>query len=80
MEDMYFWMTSGEDGTSIKPMTKKELMKQLDEEDGDCYDFLSEIPDEDKGCWQAPEGAVVILKGKIIVPRAVEKVTKLEID
>ena len=80
MEETYFWMSSGEDGTSITPLTKKELLERLEEENSDGQEFLSEIPDEDKGCWRAHENAVVIIKGRIIVPRAVEKVTKLEID
>lgn len=80
-QDMYFWCQSGEDGTSITPMTRKELEARLAEsvEEGSSHEFLGCIPDEDKGCWQVDPESVVIIKGRIIQPQPEEKVTKFKL-
>ena len=69
---MYFLITSGEDGTRVRPLTHSEMQKILAEvAAGDrTYTFLDKIPPDDKGYWEADEHAAVIIKGEIVVPKA----------
>jgi hypothetical protein len=63
-------------------LSATELDHQLKEvASGDWGDvkFLSKIPRADKGCWESDEGSVVIIKGRIVVPAAVETVTRFAI-
>lgn len=80
---MYFWCESGEDGTSIRPMTADRLQSELDERIKDGYAkpvFLSSVPQNDKGSWMnAPDHAVLVIKGEIIVPKAVKIVEKYQV-
>lgn len=73
----YFILTSGEDGTSIEQVSEAELLKRITpDKDGDTYyggdiSFLNRIPPDHKGCWGGvPDGAVLIIKGEIIQPKA----------
>lgn len=82
MEDaVYFWCQSGEDGTTIKQLTRRELEERLAENArSKCqYEFMDGIPDNDGGYWQVESENVVIIKGRIIQPKAVERVTKFEL-
>lgn len=79
----YFVLTSGEDGISISMISKKELEKSLKEKDwGDKVKFLDRVPDIDKGCWgqDEDEEAIIIIKGEIVVPKAVKRVTEYEVE
>lgn len=81
--ERYFWCRSGEDGTDIEQLTKQQLEKRLadfvkDEEEPPT--FLTRIPESDKGCWYANENAVVVIKGEIVVPKAVQVATRFEVD
>jgi len=83
---MYFWICSNEDGTRVEPMTATQLQTRLDESTSRDIDeeyhpvFLSAIPESDKGCWYAPENAVVIIKGDVFIPTLKTVVTKYVID
>lgn len=82
MREMYFWCTSGEDGTRILSLTRESLLKRLDDcvHEGIPVKFLDYVPADDKGCWIGePENSVLIIRGTIEVPRPVTKVTKLTI-
>ena len=81
-KENYFVITSGEDGISISPMSKEELEKGLKEDDWGKVKFLKQIPEIDKGCWydDEDEPSILIIKGEIIVPKPVKKVTQYEIE
>lgn len=81
--DAYFIITSGEDGLGIEgPLTAAEVEARITpDEHGSTYygsdaSFASTIPKIDKGCFMAPEGTTVILRGTIVVPKPVQRVTK----
>lgn len=79
---MFFWCSSGEDGTRIEELTESEVQARLNEiARGDRFaTFLKEIPEDDKGCWMhVPEDAVVIVKGEIVVPKEKTRVTEYEL-
>ncbi len=82
----YFILRSTEDGTTIsKPLEHAEVMKRITpNKDGETHygqgiTFLQRVPESDKGCWYAPDNAVLIIKGEIIVPKAIETVTAYEL-
>ena len=77
----YFVVRSGEDGTTVsKPMSKAELEGKLAEGYwGECTSFLDRVPDSDKGCWWCtPDGAILVIKGEIVIPRPIEGVQTYE--
>mgnify|MGYP001565053098 CR=1 FL=1 len=87
---MFFVIHADEDGICIsKPLTEEELLKRItpDEDGHTYYDsykgppvFLDKIPEIDKGSfYQAPEGALVIIRGEIVVPSPVEVVKQFMI-
>ena len=70
----YFWIQSGEDGTTIEQMTGAAVEERAEESD---YTFLSHIPENDGGYWTGVEDrSVVIIKGDIVLPKPVEQITK----
>ena len=78
----YFLLRSGEDGTSITPLSDVQIEKLLaDLATGtESYTFLDHIPDNDKGCLMTKaDNSAVIIRGQIIVPKAVEVVTRYEL-
>lgn len=79
----YFILTSGEDGISISMISKSALEKGLKQNDfGDNVKFLDHVPPIDKGCWEQDEdeNTVLIIKGEIVVPKPVQKVTEYEVE
>jgi hypothetical protein len=82
----YFVLRSGEDGISIHQMDEAGLHKAITP-DKDGYThygselvFLGSVPETDKGCWHGvSEDAVLVIKGEIIVPVAVQSVTKYKL-
>lgn len=80
--EMFFWCESGEDGTSITGLTRAELTDRLDlaVEDGRQIEFLTQIPENDKGCWRGVAyDAIVIIKGEIVVPEKIKVVTRYRV-
>lgn len=81
----YFLILNGEDGTTVEQCTREEIEERItpdaDEDGEDGLVFLSKIPDDDKGCWMVDaENAAILIKGEIIVPRAVQVTTKYEVE
>lgn len=79
----YFILTSGEDGISISMVSEAELKKSLNRNEyGDKVKFLDHIPEIDKGCWYQDEDeeTILIIKGAIVVPKPVKKVTEYEVE
>jgi hypothetical protein len=80
---MYFWCTSGEDGTRIEALTDAQVKDRLREiERGqDSATFLSSLPSSDKGYWiTGIDDAVVLLRGSVVVPKAVQRVTEYSLE
>ena len=93
MDDKYFVITTGEDGTYVYSYTKKELLKEITPDDKllkngeepryccSYYDFLT--PDEyekekDPNYWK--EDKTLIIKGRIVVPKPVDIIKRMEIE
>lgn len=85
----YFVIMSGEDGMTIRgPLTSEDLRRKLEPYPGEKHGyfgelhFLDEVPTIDKGCMMFSERKgkpCILIKGEIVVPRAVEVVTKIEV-
>ena len=85
-EREYFVLRSDEDGTKVDgPFTRTELLEKVTPgDDGTTWygnvQFAPRIPDRDGGCWIAPEGTTVVIKGRIVIPQAVKLVVRFEGD
>lgn len=82
-DENYFVITSGEDGISISRMSRKELEKSLKDDEWGKVKFLKHLPSIDKGCFQdndEDEPSTLIIKGEIVIPKPVTKVTEYEIQ
>lgn len=76
--EKYFVLSSSEDGIRIsEPLSAFELERWLGDSarDGEKVDFHDAVPDIDKGCW-SDENKLLIIRGEIVVPQAVEKVVR----
>jgi hypothetical protein len=82
----YYLIKCDANGISIQEFTKerleKELQKGILDADGKPLDFLSLLAD-DSDRWQyrslSDNGGNIIIKGDIVVPRAVQVTTRWEI-
>lgn len=82
----YYLIRCDANGISIQEFTKerleKELQKGILDADGKPLDFLSLLAD-DSDRWQyrslSDNGGNIIIKGDIVVPRAVQVTTRWEI-
>ena len=75
MEEKYFIISNSNGDTTVRTATKEQLLRDL--EDGSYDDALTKLPDNDTNYWG--EG-VLIIKGKIVTPRAEHVVTRYNID
>lgn len=76
MEETYFVIRNSDGDTTVRAVTKEELLRDLN--DGEYRDAFTELPnDPDTNYWG--EG-VLIIKGKMVSPRAEQVVTKYDID
>ena len=78
MDDKYYVIKAGEDGTRIEMLDKKTLQERLKEQCWGKIEILSEIPgirspETDPNYWG---NVLIIIKGKIVVPVPEQKVTK----
>lgn len=71
----YFKFESTEDGIYIQEFPTWAAAKNSLDPDGK---FLSKVPACDKGCFVAPEGAVLLIRGDVVVPKPRSIVTELE--
>lgn len=84
----YFVLSSGEDGIYIqeyKDNEKDKLLNYIAEESGDDYqeelEILDKVPESDRGCWvNVSDRNMLIIKGKIVVPKPKNVVKKYEMD
>jgi hypothetical protein len=82
----YYLIKCDANGISIQEFTKerleKELQKGILDADGKPLDFLSLLAD-DSDRWQyrslSDNGGNIVIKGDIVVPRAVQVTTRWEI-
>lgn len=80
----YYRIYFGDDHVSVENLTKEEVIEAINGEDEDPFSdkMSAELEKgksigwpEDCECYQS-----VIIKGEIVIPKAIEKVTKYEID
>ena len=91
-QDVYFVITGDHGPINIVALTKDELEKRLRERyyTGDKapvnVTFLTKIPDIDKGYFfwsrhgERPDHPILVIKGRIVVPKAVERVTEYQVE
>lgn len=83
MSDEKYYLIYNSDGdVHILEMTKEQLQKYFDEQqeykEESRAQFLEKMPeDSDTNYWGGKE---LIIKGKIVTPKAKEVVTKMEIE
>jgi hypothetical protein len=76
MEEKYYIIRNSDGETTVRELTKKELLREIDEERH--TEYLSKIPhDIDTNYWG--EG-VLIIKGTVVQPKPEQVVTKYDID
>lgn len=84
MKEQYFEVYNGEDGVCIKKIDDineyLDTAADLDEEEH--VEFLSDFPEIDKKHFDAESElyATFIIKGRIVVPKKKEVVTRYEIE
>lgn len=74
-DEQYFLIQNSDGDTLISAYTQTELQRALTEEK--FTSFLPEIPALDTSYW---DNQPLIIKGRIIVPRAVQVATEYEVD
>lgn len=68
-----FIISNSDGDVSISPKTEEVFLRELDAGDyGDGPIFLTSLDQEDPNYW--PEGAILVLRGELIVPAAFDKV------
>jgi hypothetical protein len=80
-DEQYVVIACSEDGNvSIKAWSKEDLLDEVLNQDDPHYgttECFTSMPDSDPQSWPRK---LLILRGGIVVPKAVEKVTQYEID
>ena len=74
---MYYIISNSYGDTRVRAITKKELEERINDADEGPIEYLDKIEKSDTNYWG---DGVLIIKGEIIVPKAVETVTKMEVD
>lgn len=77
----YFIVRSSEDGLEVWGPLSEAIAKQYIEEQDTALTFLHEFPVRSYGSSlnYAPEGTTVLIKGEIVVPKAVKVGEKYEL-
>jgi len=76
MKETYFIIRNSDGDTTVRAVSKEELLRDI--EDGEYKDVFTELPnDPDTNYWG--EG-VLIIKGKMVQPKAETVVTKYNIE
>ena len=81
----YFVISSDEDGISIEQVGEATLLSKITpNKDGYTHygrdiSFLDKLPNQDKGYFLEEEGAILIIRGEIVVPTKKEVVTIYEL-
>ncbi len=85
MDKKYFILHSGEDGVSVEHVSEKDMLAAITPNEDGCTDygeqvnFLTEMPSEFKGNWEADQNSILIIKGEIVIPKPIKVVTKFEL-
>ena len=81
MSELYFVVSSSEDGIDVQAMKSEQLKRAIKEEYwGSEMSFVDEVPETDKGCFLGTdEGAILIIKGEIVVPKPKTVVKEWEV-
>jgi len=78
-KEVYFVIRNSDGDTTVIERNKEDLIADLEagEFGIEGEKILERIPNNDTNYWY--EGSVLIIKGTIVVPKAVEHITKFEI-
>ncbi len=79
-EDIYVVIAPDEDSRTVSFMSRESLLKWINDSDvKQDNNFLSCIPKEhDPQYWD--ENDILVIKGYIVVPKVVEKITKRTVE
>ena len=76
MNETYFIIRNSDGDTTVRAVSKEQLLRDIN--DGEFGNVLSELPENsDTNYWGED---VLIIKGKMIVPKAEQVITKYSID
>lgn len=76
MKETYFIIRNSDGDTTVREISKEQLLRDMN--DGEFGGVLGNIPENpDTNYWG--EG-VVIIKGRIVVPKAEQVITKYSIE
>jgi hypothetical protein len=76
-DEDYFLITAYNGRARVYKLTKEALLERLNDPEEGPTDFLSDITNDNPNYWGE---SVVIIKGEIVTPRAVERVVKYEVE
>lgn len=80
-EEYYYVIHNSDGDTTVKKWTKEKLEKELNDdywgEDAEFFKEFIEGDETDTNYWG---DKILIIKGTLVSPQAVEKITKLEIE
>ena len=79
-KEPYFVIRSSDGDTTVFEYNKEDLIADLEagEFGNEGEKILEHIPTDDTNFWH--EGSVLIIKGTIVVPKAVKHIIKFEIE
>lgn len=88
-KESYFILMCDEDGITFKELSPETLKRRIQpyngDDDSEAYyygadEFLKYIPDTDGFCFQMGSNQAVIIKGRIVQPKAISHVTRYELE
>jgi len=84
-EGKYFVLHSSEDGTSMSIFNYEELIKEvLNTDDGEAYFGTSKTMTEEEakkdGMEYWPSDKILIIKGKVVIPKPIKVVKEFEVE
>ena len=74
----YFLIENSEGDVTCEVLTKAEVLERFDEDDwGPPPDYATAVPDSNLNRWG---GKAVLIKGEVIVPKPVQRITEWTLD
>ncbi|RPI80902.1 MAG: hypothetical protein EHM34_09385 [Nitrosopumilales archaeon] len=75
MDEIYYVIQNSDGDTTVRTCTKEEILKEINE--GEIGDVLTQILNSDTNYWGE---SVLIIKGRMVAPKAEKVITKYNID
>ena len=73
----YYVIHNGEGDTTVDELTKEELLKRLNERWYGDIPCMKSVPEDSTDYWGA---RLLVIKGKVVTPLPVEKVTEYDVE